>query len=373
VDIEHDFWEQRIDTSTRKLLFTDVIYDFETDSFSAAFDPSVVFRGRISRPYNPNPSPQAVEWVLKSLWQDPFTPQQLAEDVPLFDRISLARALAGEYRARKAYFRLGNTGTGKGVIIVATTKSCGDYCGEFSLQAFEIKKSLQDAAKQLSWVKMLVGKRLEFSSEAPVNATLNGALFKAMVSGGDGLTVRSNFTDEVRQCNRAVLFVFANDLPRFNPCDDAVLDRIGGVLDMQVQFLERPDPANPLHRPLDMGLKDRFDEPEAQDAFLALLLDAYRVFRRHGHAPPPSVLAAVGEWVVSESSLRTTLEENFVFTSSEDDYVPCSDLERFVVQEKGLSYSKNKLGRELTRLGLGLSVKTLSARTVNVRTKIAFV
>ena len=119
------------------------------------------------------------------MWEDTYTKQQLEDGVSLCERIALARALWGDYRARKFYIMVGNTSTGKGLLQDAVTKSCGSFVGTFDINAFvRNPNSGADAAKQLSWLKMIVDLRIALSSEASHNSTLDGVLLKMAVSGG---------------------------------------------------------------------------------------------------------------------------------------------------------------------------------------------
>ena len=224
-----------------------------------------------------------------------------------------------------------------------------------------------DAAKQLSWLKAIAGKRGAFSSEPPMNVTLDGNAFKAVVSGGDPMTVRSNFKDEEVMRNRATLFIFANDVPKFNPCDDAVLDRIGGVIEMHVEFKTEPDPSNPRQKRRNDAIKSAFDAPEMQDAFVAHLLAAYRVFLRVGHVVPHQVKHSMSEWIEFEGSLKSMLEEKYSITGNAEDFVPYKDLRKFLVEERRLAYSDTKLGKELTALGIPVHKKKVGRVTVKGR------
>jgi hypothetical protein len=126
--------------------------------------------------------------LLKVMWEDPYTKQQLADGVSLCERIALARALWGDYRARKMYIMVGNIATGKGLLQDAVICSCGSFAGTFDIAAFQRNQnSGADAAKELSWLKMVVDLRIALSSEAPQNATLCGVLIKMVVSGGGPL------------------------------------------------------------------------------------------------------------------------------------------------------------------------------------------
>jgi phage/plasmid-associated DNA primase len=151
---------------------------------------------------------------------------------------------------------------------------------------------------------MIVNLRIALSSEAPQNATLCGVLIKMRVSGGDRLTLRTNHKDEEICINRSTIFASCNDVPKIEPCDQALVDRQGGVFEKQVSFLERhPNPImSDFEKPVDKGLKDLFSQPEYQSAFLSILLDAYQTYKKQGHKIPSSVTAGLHQQMGGQRS-----------------------------------------------------------------------
>jgi phage/plasmid-associated DNA primase len=276
--------------------------------------------------------------------------------------------------------------TGKGVKAVALENSCGSFVGTFdnfnNINNFvHNPNNGADAAKQLSWLKQIVDKRIELSSEARTNMVLCGMLLKQVSSGGDTITLRTNHKDESKHINRSTLFMMCNDVPKIQPCDDAVQDMIGGVFDMQVEFKEKPNPFRPDHeKPRDPSLKDKLTKPEYQNAFLSTLLDAYQEYRHAAHVIPASVSAGVQEWVTNECGLENLLAEVCeahldVHTMQPDQgtYVPFDELyQMLVVDEVGprhnkVCMSKTKLGKQLTLLGYPCDTRSVGGKKVRVR------
>jgi hypothetical protein len=79
------------------------------------------------------------------------------------------------------------------------------------------------------------------------------------------------------------------------------------------------------------------------------------------------VLEAVKEWVKQENDLKTVLETKFCITLNRGDFVSFEDIKQLVVNEKKLSYSDTKLGRELTAMGLVSDTERVHGRDVKVR------
>ena len=376
IEADNEFYAKNLDSSLGKLLFKNGIYDFDTDKFSPGFDPKVVFKGRIDRNFDRCRKSEAKAHLLKVMWEDPYTKQQLEDGVSLCERIALARALWGDYRARKFYIMVGNTSTGKGLLQDAVSLSCGSFVGTFDINAFvRNPNSGADAAKQLSWLKMIVDLRIALSSEASANSTLDGVLLKMAVSGGDRLTLRRNHENEEICVNRCTIFAACNDVPKIVPCDNAVVNRVGGVFEKLVSFLANPNHFRPDHeKKVEEGLKDLFKKPEYQSAFLSILLDAYQTYKKHGHTIPGSVTAAINEWVVNEAGLtgllsmayETVLDANQ--RPSKECWVPFSQIrEDLLVNGVGdkrtkLNMTDTKLGTELSALGYEKTTKGAKTR-----------
>lgn len=158
-----NFFIDSLDSSVGKLLFADGIYDFDSDTFTPGYDSNTVFTGRIDRAYERHGSLEARAELERVMWQDPYTQQQMDDGVPLCKKIALGRALYGDYRARKAYIVVGDTGTGKGVEAAALQKSAGSFVGTFDINNFVYNpNSGADQAKQLSWLKGVVDKQVPY-------------------------------------------------------------------------------------------------------------------------------------------------------------------------------------------------------------------
>lgn len=353
VDQCPDFWEQSIDSSIGKLLFSDGILDMDTMEFTEGFDSSVVFADRIDRPWNATPDPECVERVRKLLFTDPFTSKQIQQGVPEYQLKALGRTLYGDYLSRQSYWNIGETGTGKGLITGATTDSLGTYFASFNIKAMQQQpNSGADAAKQLSWVEDIKYKRGVFSNEAPRGGKLCGNTFKSLVSGGDPLTIRQNRENEHIVRNRSTPWIMSNDMPDITPLDDAVIDRISGVVSYEVRFTDTANGLRPdVEKRKDVHAKNLFKQTRYQDAMLHLVLGGYQAYKTSGvHERPAVVQESTQEWVVNDNSLVALVERRFTVTGESDDFVPFATLKTYIVTQCGQQYSDAKLGRELQKI-----------------------
>ena len=175
--------------------------------------------------------------------------------------------------------------------------------------------------------------------------------------------------------------MMCNDVPKIQPCDDAVQDRIGGVFDMQVEFKDQPNFFRPDHeKPRDLSLKDTMNKPEYLAAFRSILLDAYQQYKQTAHTIPASVSRGIHEWVSSDCGLESLLAEVCesqldprTMQPLQDTYVPFNDLYQALVvdgvgpKRNKVSMTKTKLGRQLALLGYQCDTRLVGGKKVRVR------
>jgi hypothetical protein len=347
-----DFLDNNMDTSVGFLHFSDSILNMETGQ-QRPFTPEIVSPNRIPRPYRPQPDADKVAWVEKTVFQDPYTEEQLCQGVGEYVKLACALMLYGDYRSRWCWFMQGSTGTGKGFITDVLLKCCGSYFTTFSSASLAEAARTDDAAKRLSFLKRFAHKRGAIANEMRQKVVIDGELFKSIVSGGDRITVRSNNVDETEIRIHAVTMFACNDIARINPCDDAVQDRVHGVASPGVQFvtsdnLVEGDATKKLRDPHALT---KFDDPEVQDAFVHVLIKGFQAFKVRGgdFVAPPPVAAAKKLWFGAEQTVEAILKERFDFTGRESDCVVAADVLVYV-REKGVSISSTKLGLEIKKI-----------------------
>jgi phage/plasmid-associated DNA primase len=343
---DDDFIEMRADSSRGKLLFNDGIYDFETDTFTPGFDPNIVFFYKIHRNFPVVRDPDIMARVHKILFEDPFMPGD--SDVVTYLKIALARGIAGDYRAKKIYFCVGEANAGKGVLSGALAAAFGRYIGTFNGDGLFANNGSQDTAKQRSWVMSIMNKRIAISNEMQMNRSIDGNILKSLVSGGDEMLARTNHKDEQVVVNRSTMFCFVNDIPRIKPYDSAIEARVT-CPEFKCTFVD--EPMLPHERRTDKDVKDLFNTDNAyKDALVCILIDAYKQFKNQGHVIPKAVRKATEEWVGGESSIRNILEKGYEITGNADDKELAENIVRVIQAE--MTISGTKIGREIAKLGI---------------------
>ena len=344
---DDDFINKNIDTSRGKLLWSDGIYDFDTDTFAEEFDPSIVFVDRIDRPFPKDRDDSLVEEVNKILFKDPF----IAVDMDASDYLKqvYAQGIYGDYRIKKFIFNVGAANAAKGVHVDAIKGAFGGYIGMFNGSALIFNKnSGADSAKQLSWMVPIKNKRLCFSNELEMEKPVSGTLIAKAASGGDINQARQNGKDEAETKMRALLVCNCNDIPKINPYNDAQEERVRCVT-FKCKFVrEVIDPE--YERLADKGIKDKFlNDDNYKNCVFFIIRDAYQVLLNNGEFEAESVKQATKEWTGAESSMLSIIEKGYEITKNVDDFAISSRLKTFI--NKSTHASAKRISIELHKQG----------------------
>lgn len=338
------------DTAIGKLLFTDGIYDFDTDSFTTGFDPDIHFCGRIERPFPKTRDSATETLVRKILFQDPYLDEQ--QEQSDFFRIAVARALYGDYRAKRAYISVGEPNCGRGLLTEALKLAFGSFVATFSSNHLLYNaRSSDDLAKQLAWFLPLANTRLAIANEISMNGKfVDSNILKSLSSGGDTLDARLLNHNIEKIVPRTTLFMLTNDLPQMKPTDKGLLNRLC-VNELKKFYVQTPDPTNKYQAQEDRTLKDKFKNTEWLDALFWILADTWKEFAQTDRkAPKPAAVEkALSEWIETGTSIKSILEEKFEITKQEDDIISFKIIKKYL-KDKGCADSDTKIGKELTKI-----------------------
>lgn len=363
-ECDNDFFMNNIDSSKGKLIFSNGIYDFSTDSFTEGFDPKIVSIFRIKRPFR-RIDESIVKKVHKVLFEDPFTEEQ--KDMVKLLKIALALAVFGEYNLKKFYMIIGLGNAGKGLLCDALKGAFDEYVGTFmSGSLVHHTNNTTDLPKQLSWIIDIMYRRIALANEAKPDLTLDGNRIKGVLaSGGDPIVARKNNKDEGEYINRSTAFLFLNDVPKISPYDDG-MDNRTVAFEYNLVFTPTPDPNNPIHRKEDNTLRSLVKTPDYADALVMIIIDAYQMYLKDGYVIPKSSLDVKKEWITNQLSLLAIINERYEKTDDENDAVPFKEIEDYLVA-KGAKMSAQKMGRELTRYGFPTDTRKVDGKSVKVR------
>ena len=365
-----DGWmRERIHSDAGKLLFPDGIYDFETDTFTAGFDPNIVFTARMPRKFPDREAyAEEMEFIRKNTFTEPFN--GTGDERTLLHE--LMRASVGDFTRKKAVVGLGPQDCSKGMTTQLTQTAFGSYVQSFNGNSLLHKGYTNESERELTFVLKFCNARFAFSSEIRIpqdtrnSVAIDGNLFKTLASGGDEIQARRLYELPRPIINKAQLFIFANDMPKFSPATNDVSAKIVPV-NWSVSFVENPMLPNEKKRDPEMSRK--YKQSAYGDAFFLLIVEEYKRWKATGfkEIELPETARVGLEDLVPAKRLGPLLLEEFEITKNPLDNVPFDDIMAFVKSE-GWEGSANKLGRELTALGLGVGRRKENGRTTVLRT-----
>ena len=360
------FVRDRIETSVDKLLFKNGIYDFKTHTFTPGFDPEIFFFGAVPRMFPTERNEDAIEYVRTKFFRDPFKNPAVGDTLLHF----LARGLAGHYEAKKVVAAYGPQNSTKGSLTKQLMTTFGDgLMGTFQGDSLLMRSGDVEATKSLSWIKKFCDKRIACSNEMSVDKEkrkpINGNLLKSLSGGGDEITLRTNHRDEERVVNKALVFIFVNDLPNISPVDGSIRDRL---VTIPYSFAFVDEPKFPNDKLRDHTISATLKTDVYRDAMVWLLLDTMRAWDRKPY-PLPEECRALRDDLAPMADLEELLAESYDLTGNPNDCIPTDELVTYL-RARNVDGSDRKIGDRLTQIGLETAVRREGRRTVRVRVGI---
>jgi hypothetical protein len=368
----HDgYMQSKLGSDIDKLLFVDGIYDFKTDTFTPGFDPNIVFTARMPRKFPVNRDEDKIAFIRQNTFVEPFGQKDKTtgdENTLLHE---LMRAATGDFIRKKALIGLGPNDCSKGMTTLLVTTAFGSYAQSFNGNALLHKGFNTESEREVTFVLKFCNARFAFSSEIRVpadgkgNVAVDGTLLKTLASGGDEIQARRLNENSRPVVNKAQLFIFANDMPKISPQTTDVQSKIVPV-NWSISFVDTPILPNEKKRNPEMS--HLYKQPEYGDAFVHIILDEYRKWKSTGYAEiqlPDTAKIGLDDLIPSKR-LGQILIEKYEITGVVFDTVSFDEIKEYV-KEQGWEGTDNKLGRELTSLGLNVSKKREGKRIVHLR------
>lgn len=337
-----DNWLKRTATSSLgKLLFTNGYFDLRENIFYNTFNPDIVFSGKIYQEYNPEFTLEDIQYMESIKMRLFYAP--LGKDVGDFFILNLARGLAGDMMKR-IMFGLGSSNTGKSTITKALLKTCSDYVGTFDGNNFAYRNTSNDSASQNRWLMLLKHKRIIFSNEIKSTIPLNGNLIKMVSSGGDAVVGRQHAGNECEFYISFLCVVFANDLPKITPYDDAVNNRIR-VVSYTKPYVNEPSGDYELQ--MDENIDVELNTLRFQRCFLEIFIrQFYKGKQGEFKIEPPEVTEAKEEWIGTDVGCMPAFLQEYEVTNDENDFVRSSEIQEWLELGK-YGITMKKFGMEL--------------------------
>ena len=355
--IDDNWLKRTASSSLGKLLFNNGYFDLRENIFYNNFNHEIVFSGKIYQDYNAiftAKDETYIESIKKRLFYEP-----LGKDVGDFFMLNLARGLAGDMMKR-IIFGLGASNTGKSTITKSLLKTCSDYVGTFDGNNFAYRNTSNDSASQNRWLMLLKHKRIIFSNEIKSTIPLNGNLIKMVSSGGDSVVGRQHSGNEAEFNLSFLCVVFANDLPKITPYDDAVNNRVR-VISYTKSYVENP--SNEYELKMDENIDVEINNLHFQRCFIEIFIRQYYKGRHNEFKiEPPEVTQAKEEWIGTDIGCMSTFLQEYEITNNDNDFVRSSEIQEWL--ELG------KYGITMKKFGMEMKQHTLKHKLDNVKSDV---
>jgi len=350
-----------------KMLFKNGMYDFTTQTFTKEFDRSIVFSYAVPRDFAEDVAQEDVDYVNHTFFEAPFS----NVDTPRVFRHFLMRGLIGDFRMKKFIVALGDKNSSKGTLTNFAQYTFGDNASTFNANNLLLRKHQGDAEREFSWIGNIRNSRLTFSNEIK-NAEgikIDANMLKGLTGGGDQIVMREMYRLPEKVYNYAMPILFAQDLPEFSP-PDAINSRVI-VIQYDYSFMENPNPKLQNEKQADPTIKDKLCCPKYANAFISLMIQEYNNWADQEHAELilPKFMIEDKDEIAPNSDVRSVLEEMFEITGNEEDCVSYKDIADCLKDGK-ITMSSTRIGRELSRIGLGKKVVKDGRKSNLMRTGI---
>ena len=261
----------------------------------------------------------------------------------------LARALAGQTYDKTIFNVVGEANSGKGVLTDMLMNAFGKFIGIINSGAFFSKQNSQDEAKARSWMCPIKDCRIVVANEIKMDSQYDPAMIKSF-SGGDPITARQNFKDEMTFMIQATAFMFMNDVPTTKGGMDTATGNRFRFISTEYSYLEKDEyerhKKNAYVRKADTTLKSVFiKQMENIQAFAHLVLTSYS---REKPVCPECVAKENTEWV-GEEDITDKVEKLWVEGEAKDS-VPLSTLVA-IAKRNGIDISAVRVGKIVRGLG----------------------
>lgn len=343
---DDDFLLNARDATFMKLAFKNGVFCFDKQKL-LPFSPDYTFFFKCPIDYKPNRNVK----VYEKLFVDVF-----GEEKAKYVLKCLARALAGQTYDKTIFNVVGEQNSGKGVLTDMLMNAFGKFIGIINSGAFFSKQNAQDEAKARSWMVPIKDCRIVVANEIKMDAQYDPAMIKSF-SGGDAITARQNFKDEMTFMIQATAFMFMNDVPTCKGGMDTATGNRFRFISTEYSYLEKDEYERHKHntyvRKADTTLKSVFiKQMENIQAFAHLVLTSYS---REKPVCPACVADENKEWV-GEEDITDKVKKLIEETGDEKDTIPLSMLVS-IAKRNGIDISAVRVGKILR----GMKIRVANA------------
>ena len=345
-NVNDNFVNNIFSSSLGYILFNNGYYDFKNSKFinlnDKDFNNKIIFTEKIAFDFDVKLiDNDYINDISNRLFTLPFNKQ-----IGDYYLLNLARGLAGDCMKR-CIFGIGDSNTGKSMITSILKECIEGYFGDYNAVNLTYKKYSSDEASNLRWLMLLKNKRIICSNELKTGTDIDGNMLKKVSNGGlDAITARGHCSNEVSFKLPFLMIVFANDINRITPKDDAVMRRVKAIHYTKV-FVDT-EPENEFELKMDKGLDEEIKTDKFKINFLQLLFNSYKNYLENGENEPDEIKQMKDEIIGVEDSAINILLEDYEITNDENDYIESNILKEWL-KSKNVSKTITKFGLELNK------------------------
>lgn len=314
----------KLDKKLHLICFQNGVYDLENDCFrNGLYEDFISTKAGVRyRPRNADPEQEHYyDVVLKMLRENHPDPEDFEYLMLLY-----ASCLQG-YREDESFHILkGKGANGKTIETLLLKTAFGEYFTTISSALLTQKRGASNAAQPD--ILKLMGKRIAVCEEPDKTEVLNAGIMKELTGNGT-LSARALYSGNIVtfKCTFA-LFLCTNTYPPVHTTDGGTWRRIK-VIEYPCKYVSHEadlDPSNPYVKLGDGKLKKKVESMEYAEAFMAILIDYYRIFKQKGLYPPPNVRSASEGYQKMSNMYLTFCRDKLLHTANRDHRITMVEL-----------------------------------------------
>lgn len=238
-------------------------------------DPNDLLTKRINIVYDPQAKAERWNRFLEEVLPDPAMREFIQDAVGM--------TLLGRMEEAAFFLLHGDSGCGKSQFLAVIEAVMGEYAATATASAFRVNRQGEKSTTDLHALR---GARFVSTSETPEGAQLDEELIKR-ITGGDTVTSRGLYQENVTWKPRFTMWMATNHLPRMSADDNAIWRRVNPI-EFPISFYKEG-------RVPERGLAQKMIASELAGIFNWVLEGAQRYVAR-GLKKPEQVLRAIGDY-----------------------------------------------------------------------------
>jgi hypothetical protein len=289
------------------------------------------------------------------------------ENEKIYNSQIKARAIAGCVQDKLYYLQTGERNSGKGVETDLMKKAFYKYVQTFDTSSLNYNKFKINDAKALSWLvdkrfaRILIGNEIEKLDEdsskkmKDTSILMNSKLLKQLVSGGDEISARQNYKDEIEFKIGFTLFINSNDTLEFTT-KDAGENLI--TLQYKSKFVKKDELIEgcEYYKLRDENIKDLVNEDRIINAYIHYIIDGYNDYVPI--VPEEIKISTEVNNKPSDISVEQYVFKNFKTTNEKNDKLHIDNI-REILNNNGFDIG-NKITTLFTKLQIGVYDKNIT-------------